>query len=373
MGLGYDDGCSFVTPSESVRNIEVCGNIDKQKKSAAAVAVSTGAVFRIASREFISPFARVSAGILFTNQSSLLTEGVSPSNDGALLIIYDDDKRTRIRPAFALGVGTTFAINRGYYLRWEVRDNLVGLVKVTGPTDGPRFIPPHKTVYKHLFSLQIGINVVLEKERGRRTDAGRALSWRAGGPSDSAAGPRGWSSSAVSESSTGWSAMMTAALGAPPLLVANNPDAPSWRPDLRVVRRCPAGSRFAGRDLHRGHRGAGPGGRRRLGHAVRPAALVGALARGLDSCDAMLPRERRAAAASSRSVPRTAAPGGRPSRASLDAGDLRAVAFHPRIKIGILPLDGGPSLRRPCALFFNVNTADDLAKANELWQPGSSR
>ena len=168
MGLGYDDGCSFVTPSESVRNIEVCGNIDKQKKSAAAVAVSTGAVFRIASREFISPFARVSAGILFTNQSSLLTEGVSPSNDGALLIIYDDDKRTRIRPAFALGVGTTFAINRGYYLRWEVRDNLVGLVKVTGPTDGPRFIPPHKTVYKHLFSLQIGIDVVLEKERGRR-------------------------------------------------------------------------------------------------------------------------------------------------------------------------------------------------------------
>ena len=29
---------------------------------------------------------------------------------------------------------------------------------------------------------------------------------------------------------------MTAALGAPPLLVANSPDAPSWRPDLRVVK-----------------------------------------------------------------------------------------------------------------------------------------
>lgn len=168
LGLGYDDSCRLTTTSESVRNVEVCDNIDRQDKSAAAVAVSTGAVFRIAPREFISPFVRVSAGLLFTNQSSVLTEGESPSNGGALLVVFDDDKRTRIRPAFALGVGSTFAINRGYYLRWEVRDNYVGVVKVSGPTDAPRFIPPHETVYKHLFSINIGFDVVLERDRGRR-------------------------------------------------------------------------------------------------------------------------------------------------------------------------------------------------------------
>jgi hypothetical protein len=168
VGMGYDDSCTLDVPSESVRNIEVCNDIDKQEKSAAAVAVSTGAVFRIASREFISPFARVSAGLLLTNQSSVVTEGVSPTNAGALLIVYDDDSRTRIRPAFALGVGATFAINRGYFLRWEVRDNYVGVVKVSGTTDAPRFVPPHETVYKHLFSVHIGLDVVLERERGRR-------------------------------------------------------------------------------------------------------------------------------------------------------------------------------------------------------------
>lgn len=168
VGMGYDDGCQLAAPSESIRDTEVCNDIDRQQKSAAAVAVSTGAIFRIASREFISPFVRASAGLLLTNQSSVLTEGVSPTNAGALLVVYDDESRTRIRPALALGVGTTFALNRGYYLRWEVRDNYVGVVKVTGPTDAPRFIPPHETVYKHLFSVHIGLDVVLERERGRR-------------------------------------------------------------------------------------------------------------------------------------------------------------------------------------------------------------
>lgn len=168
VGMGYDDGCSIAAPAQSLRSTEVCRDIDKQDKSAAAVAISTGGIFRIAPREFISPFVRASAGLLLTNQSSVLTEGISPSNGGSLLVVYDDEGRTRIRPAFALGIGTTFALNRGYYLRWEVRDNFVGVVKVTGPTDAPRFIPPHETVYKHLFSVHIGLDVVLEKKRGRR-------------------------------------------------------------------------------------------------------------------------------------------------------------------------------------------------------------
>jgi hypothetical protein len=166
VGLGYDDGCRLATPSQSASNAEICQNIDRQEKSAAAVAVSTGAIFRIASRETISPFARVSAGILFTNQSSVLTEGEDAQK--VLLIVYNDEKRTRIRPAFALGVGTTFAINRGYYLRWEVRDNYLGLVKITGATTGANLIPPHETVYKHLLSVQIGLDVILERDRGRR-------------------------------------------------------------------------------------------------------------------------------------------------------------------------------------------------------------
>lgn len=166
LGLGYDDSCRLLGPAQSARNAQVCEDIDGQEKSAAAVTVSAGGVFRFFSREFISPFARVNAGLLFSNQSSVLTQGVT--NSGVLLTIFEDEKRTRVSPAVALGVGATMPIGRSYHLRWEVRDNIVGIEEVTGSTDAPRFEPPHERVYKHLFSVLVGIDVVLERSRGRR-------------------------------------------------------------------------------------------------------------------------------------------------------------------------------------------------------------
>jgi molybdopterin-guanine dinucleotide biosynthesis protein A len=59
--------------------------------------------------------------------------------------------------------------------------------------------------------------------------------------------------------------------------------------------------------------------------------------------------------------------------ASLDSGDRRAVAFHPRISVGILRQSELRRFGDPDRLFFNVNTADDLARADELWRrPESS-
>lgn len=166
IGLGYEDSCRLTAPAESARNQQVCQDIDESDKSAAAVTMSVGGVFRIFSREFISPFARINAGLLFTNQSSVLTQGVD--NEGTLLTIFEDEKRTRVTPSFAIGIGATFPLGRAYHLRWEVRDNIVGIERVTGPTAAPRFIPPHSREYKHLFSVLIGIDVVLERQRGRR-------------------------------------------------------------------------------------------------------------------------------------------------------------------------------------------------------------
>jgi hypothetical protein len=166
LGLGYEDSCRILGSPQSVRNVEVCNDIDEQEKSAAAVTVSAGANFRFFSREFISPFARANLGLLFSNQSSVLTQGVT--NTGVLLTIFEDEKRTRVSPSLALGVGATMPITRSYHLRWEVRDNIVGIETVTGPTSAPRFEPPHERRYKHMFSVLIGVDVVLERSRGRR-------------------------------------------------------------------------------------------------------------------------------------------------------------------------------------------------------------
>ncbi len=168
IGLGYEDTCR-ITPGDNARNVSACRSINLRDRSAASVAFSVGGIFRVASREFISPFVSAGAGFLFNNQSSILTSGfVSTSTENGEFVVYDDDNRTRIRPAFRLGGGATVALGKAYHLRIEVRDNIVGIERVTGVKPTLDQIPPHENVYKSLWSLHVGVDVILERQRGRR-------------------------------------------------------------------------------------------------------------------------------------------------------------------------------------------------------------
>jgi molybdopterin-guanine dinucleotide biosynthesis protein A len=94
-------------------------------------------------------------------------------------------------------------------------------------------------------------------------------------------------------------------------------------------------------------------------------ALIRRLAEGLAQYDALLPESdgRRGV------EPLCAAYGPACTAAiaaSLDRGDLRAIGFHRDVRVGTLPLDEVRHLGDPERLFFNVNTADDLAKAEAL-------
>jgi opacity protein-like surface antigen len=167
LGLGYEDACRIRPPVASALNEQRCNSLNELDRSAAAVAVSAGAIYRVAPGEFISPFARAGVGLLINNQSPLLV--VAEAADGAEFTIYDDSQKgTRLRPAFTLGVGTTIAVGKAYHLRWEIRDNILGIQRVTGPTPDRGEVPPHNTAYKHLFSLIVGLDIILERRPGRR-------------------------------------------------------------------------------------------------------------------------------------------------------------------------------------------------------------
>jgi molybdopterin-guanine dinucleotide biosynthesis protein A len=166
---------------------------------------------------------------------------------------------------------------------------------------------------------------------------------------------------------------MQEALGSAPLLVANAPEAKNWRTDLRVVA-----------DLRQGL-GALGGIYTAVVETPAPvvcvawdmpfvsASLIRRLAEGLRDHDAILPRS--AGPAGLEPLCAGYGPASREAiAANLDAGDLRAVGFHARIRVGILPLAEVALEGDPAFLFFNVNTADDLAQADELWrQHGSFR
>jgi hypothetical protein len=169
VGLGFEDTCRQVFASGSADVATACQSIQGATKSATSVFLSAGPVFRINSRSLLSPYARANLGLVFSNQSSIRTIGHFPSPAGQVdLIVYDDDHDSRVEPALGLGAGFTAAIARGYQLRWEVRDNIVGVQTVTGATPQARVVPPHERVFKHLFSVTIGFDVVLERRRGRR-------------------------------------------------------------------------------------------------------------------------------------------------------------------------------------------------------------
>jgi molybdopterin-guanine dinucleotide biosynthesis protein A len=155
------------------------------------------------------------------------------------------------------------------------------------------------------------------------------------------------------------------ALGAAPLLVANAPDAPGWRPDLRVARDVRPGLGSLGGIYTAVVDAPAPVVCVAWDMPFVTPALVAALAAGLDRHDAFLPESdgRRGV------EPLCAAYGPACAAAigqSLDAGDLRAIGFHGSVRVGVLSLDAVRRLGDPARLFFNVNTADDLVKAETL-------
>lgn len=166
---------------------------------------------------------------------------------------------------------------------------------------------------------------------------------------------------------------LTAALGAPPLLVANDPGAAHWLPGLRVVPDRRPGEGALGGILTAVCEAPAPCVVVAWDMPFVSAALVRALADGLARHDAMLPESdsRRGR------EPLCAAYGPR-CRAAIEAalarGDRRAIAFHGDVDVGILPLSEVAALGDPARLFFNVNTPEDLQEAEALWRlHGSSR
>lgn len=174
IGLGYEDSCRQPYSSGSPSVAAACQSLQSATKSATAVILSAGTILRTNSRKLISPYLRAHAGFVFSNQSSLRTIGRYPGAGGERLdlIIYSDSHDSRVEPAFALGAGMTAALSPGYQLRWEVRDNIVGVQKISGPSprtgDVVTPVTPHELDFKHLISVTIGFDVVLERRRGRR-------------------------------------------------------------------------------------------------------------------------------------------------------------------------------------------------------------
>lgn len=86
-----------------------------------------------------------------------------------LIRVYDTGEGSSLTFSAMGAVGFTTRLGSGgYQLRTEVRDNLVGYRAVTMATPAGVIEPPTEVRYKHVLSIVVGFEVVLEKSRGRR-------------------------------------------------------------------------------------------------------------------------------------------------------------------------------------------------------------
>ena len=170
-------------------------------------------------------------------------------------------------------------------------------------------------------------------------------------------------------------ARVQAVTDAPPpqLLVANAPDASAWRPDLKTIADARPGFGSLGGIYTAVTAEPGPVLCVAWDMPFVPEGLLRALVEGAGAgagagtYDVFLPES---------SGPRGLEPlcavygpaCGPAIARRLDSGDLKAISFHPDVRVGILSLAQVRAFGDPAELFFNVNTPDDLERAEVLWQ-----
>lgn len=164
-------------------------------------------------------------------------------------------------------------------------------------------------------------------------------------------------------------AVVQAVTGAPPLLIANAPDAATWRPDLKTIPDVRPGFGSLGGIYTAVTAGIEPVLCVAWDMPFVPEALLRALVEGAarGTYDAFLPES-----SGRRGLEPLCAVYGPACAAAiarrLDAGDLRAISFHADVRVGILPLDQVQAFGDLEELFFNVNTPEDLGRAEALWR-----
>lgn len=168
IGLGTRDGCRIENDTGDQFNRDACQAIDGRDRAASAVSAMAGVVLRPASRGDIQPYLRGNVGLALVPRSTTAMVAFFGENDAVALPIYVEDNSRAAKPIVALSAGFATAPRAGYQLRIEFRGTAVQLERVTGPAPQGVLEPPRAARWSVLPSILVGLDVVLEKRRGRR-------------------------------------------------------------------------------------------------------------------------------------------------------------------------------------------------------------
>lgn len=168
IGLGTRDGCRLTVDNNDTFNQQACAAIDGKDRAASAVTASAGILLRATSRGDVQPYLRANAGIALVPRSTTAMTAFFGEDDALALVLYGEDESRAAKPLGSLSFGLATAPRAGYQLRMEMRATAVQLAVVTGPAASGSPDPQRGSKWTILPSISVGLDIVLEKRRGRR-------------------------------------------------------------------------------------------------------------------------------------------------------------------------------------------------------------
>jgi len=170
LGLPIDDGCVglYYNPDVDQKAQQICDNLQGVTGAGGAISIFAGVTLRASTRRAFSPYVRTSIGIVNLSRSTVEVVGDYVDGSGAQerQVISDQTPR-HLSPMVGVATGFTTPLGPGYQIRIEARDVITSLERVTGAANDLTIAPVASRYYHH-FALILGLDVVLERKRGRR-------------------------------------------------------------------------------------------------------------------------------------------------------------------------------------------------------------
>lgn len=170
VNTAVSDGCRLLSNSGSEKNAEVCSSIDGASRASMSAELSVGAILRAASRAKVSPYVRLQGGGFFGNLNTTSMQGTFTNEFNELVIvpIYPGSSESSFSLQFTFGAGVTVPVAKAYHLRFEGRGTTYSMDVVTGATGAFGTEPNTGSKWITQFSILAGVDLVLERKRGRR-------------------------------------------------------------------------------------------------------------------------------------------------------------------------------------------------------------
>lgn len=175
LGMSLESRCAirrYDAADTADINPQLCNHITATSIPMSAVQFSAGMILRATPNKSATPYLGLSGGFVTRARGTVAADGAFLDNAGGLnsFTVIADDKATRSDLSAQLSAGVMVPLGPGYQIRFEGRDVYTRLDYVSGladPTEVPLH-PPHAARYGHHLAFAIGLDVVLERKRGRR-------------------------------------------------------------------------------------------------------------------------------------------------------------------------------------------------------------